>query len=146
MVERGRTDMSLSRFLRLAQFYKVSPAELLPDPENQLEPHVARPVEGVAIERGRGVRYQLLPNRELGVQVVYCEMAPGSSFRESLSHAGSDFIWMIEGTLVLCYGDAEHVLSAETCTSYRGRVPHRLENRDERVSARFFGLVTASYW
>ena len=145
MVERGVTDLSLSRFRRLAAFYGIPAGELLEEENSQQEPQISSPGDGLFIERGNGVTYRLLPNQEFGVQVVQVKFAPGAGFTEQLAHEGADIIFVTRGKLVLLYGDREYPLKAGQCVSYKGGIPHSLVNKSA-AEAEAVGVVTAPYW
>src|SRR3954454_15963959 len=56
MVERGQTDLSLSRFSRLTEFYDIRPSERLMELRTTHDaPHLGRLDEHPSIPRGPGV-------------------------------------------------------------------------------------------
>jgi transcriptional regulator with XRE-family HTH domain len=145
MVERGVTDLSLSRFRRLAAFYGIPAGELLDEPNNQLEPRISSPDDGVLIDRGDGIANTLFPNQEFGVQVVVVKFAPGARSQELLTHEGADIAFVTRGKLVLRYGDREYPLKARQCVSYKATVPHSWAN-PSKAEAEVVGVIVPPYW
>jgi transcriptional regulator with XRE-family HTH domain len=145
MVERGMTDLSLSRFRRLAAFYGIPASELLGEEAGPLEPQITSSADGLAIDRGEGITYRLLPNQEFGVQVMHVRFAPRAGFAEQLSHEGADIAWVIRGKVVLLYGEKEYELRAGQCVSYKATVPHAFVNKSGS-EAELVAVVTIPYW
>lgn len=145
MVERGVTDLSLSRFRRLASFYGIPVTELLTEDSGPQGPRITSPDEGLDIDRGAGVTYRVLANQEFGVQTMHVRFAPGAGFKDQLVHEGADIVWVTRGKLVLSYGDEDYNVGAGQCVSYKGAVPHAFSNRS-RAEAEMFAVTTAPYW
>jgi transcriptional regulator with XRE-family HTH domain len=146
MVERGASDISLSRFLRLADFYDIDAGELLSDDAFGREPQIFSAKDGLLIDRGDGVTYRLLRNSEFGIQVIHVVLAPNAGFRDHLAHAGSDIVWVIRGRLKLLYGDKEYDILSGQCVSYKGSTSHSLRNGSAEQETELVGLVTTPYW
>jgi len=72
MLERGRTDISLGRALRLASFFDVPLSDLLVQDHEDDQPRVIAVDEGEFIERTPGCTLRLLGvGHSLGPQVVH---------------------------------------------------------------------------
>ncbi len=145
MVERGITDLSLSRFQRLATFYEIPASELLAEENGTDAPRIVTPADGLAIERGDGVSCRLLPNQEFGVQVTHATFEPGAGFKEPLSHDGADIVWVVKGRVTLVYGENEYTVRAGQCASYKATVPHKFVNRS-KTQAEVIAISTSPYW
>ena len=81
MVERGETDMSLTRFTRLADFLGASIADLLSDDPAPAPPDVRAIASAQRIDRGEGVDYRII--RHDHPQLVAVTLAPGARFATS---------------------------------------------------------------
>jgi transcriptional regulator with XRE-family HTH domain len=145
MVERGQADISLSRFTRLADFYRIRPSELMLEEPNQRIPAVSHVDDGLAIERGPGIRYRLLTNSPAGLQVIHVSFEPRSAMRDVLAHDGEDFCFVVDGRVTLLYGDRELVLTRAQCVSYVAAIPHAFRN-DSDSAAELLAFTTKPYW
>jgi transcriptional regulator with XRE-family HTH domain len=145
MVERGQADISLSRFARLAGFYGIRPSELMLEDPNRHVPAVGHVKDGLSIDRGQGITYRLLPNSPSGLQVIHIVFGPRSAMRDVLAHDGEDFCFVVEGSLVLLYGDREVVLGKSQCVTYAAAIPHAFRN-DTDATAELMALTTKPYW
>ncbi|WP_236795494.1 XRE family transcriptional regulator [Amycolatopsis sp. GM8] len=145
MLERGQADISLSRFSRLADFYKISASELLVEDETGAGPTIVEPERLQLIDRGEGVTYRLLQSDYSGAQAVLVTLEPGASFRDVLAHKGRDFGWVISGELVLLYSDREYVIEARQFVEYDASKPHALRNDGEQ-RAEMIAFMNSPYW
>jgi len=96
MVERGETDMSLTRFTRLAEFLGASAADLLSDDPSPAPPDVRAIASAQRIDRGEGVDYRII--RHEHPQLVAVTLAPGARFADVRTHRGEDIWIVISGT------------------------------------------------
>ncbi|MBB4685732.1 XRE family transcriptional regulator [Amycolatopsis jiangsuensis] len=145
MLERGQADISLSRFSRLADFYKISASELLVEDETTAGPAIVAPESLQQIDRGAGVTYRLLKSDYSGAQAVLVTFEPGASFSEVLAHKGRDFGWVISGELVLLYSDREYLLEERQFVEYDASKPHALRNDGDRP-AEMIAFMNSPYW
>ena len=145
MLERGQADISLSRFSRLADFYKISASELLLDNDSSAVPTIISPEDSQLIDRGPGVTYRLLTGDHFGAQAMLATFEPGASFRDVLAHKGRDFGWVISGELVLLYSDREYVIEERQFVEYDASKPHAIRNDRDRP-AEMIAFMNAPYW
>jgi transcriptional regulator with XRE-family HTH domain len=143
MVERGETDLSLTRFTRLADFLGASVADLLGDDPSPAPPDVREIASGQRVERGAGVDYRVI--RHDHPQLVAVTLAPGAEFADVRSHRGED-IWIITaGTPTFIYGTERYTVGPGHSVSFPGVVEHGLANHtDEPVS--LIAVCSVSYW
>ena len=144
MVERGQTDLSLTRFSRLTEFYKVQPSELLMEMNAQIEaPEVADLAQFRAVERGSGVDYVILQDEN--PQMIYTRLAPGAAFSEMRAHRGDDFWLVLEGRARLHYGGVTFDIAAGRTARFSSTIPHGFSN-PHAESAQLVALCSVPYW
>lgn len=143
LVERGESDLSMSRFTRLAQFYGVQPSELLVEEGSYEPPDVFKVTETKTIDRGKGVEYYLI--RDMHPQLVFVVMQPRSVFEDLRSHAGDD-VWIVcDGAVDLLYGERSYPMKAGETARFHGGVPHGISNPHKKP-AQLVALFTVPYW
>ena len=144
LVERGQTDLSLSRFSRLTEFYGVHPSELLLEMGSRFrEPEIENVADARMIDRGNGVEYRVL--RADHPQIVIARLAPGARFEDLRAHQGEDF-WVVQrGTLSLEYGGKEYTLREGQTVRFSGTLPHGFANAGDEP-AELFALCSFPYW
>jgi transcriptional regulator with XRE-family HTH domain len=144
MLERGQTDVSLSRFSRLADFYGLSLSELWLEGDVQPSPPQIRPLaEHPTIDRGPGIEYRLI--RADHPQVMHVVMDPFTVFADLRAHQGEDFWIILHGRAELLYGRRRYPLSATETARFSGTVPHGIEN-PHAERAELIALSTVPYW
>jgi len=144
MVERGQTDLSLSRFTRLTEFYKVLPSELLLELDsNYHQPEISHVTDFQAFDRGAGVEYHVL--LQSGAHIVHTKLDPGSSFNEMRAHRGSDLWIVVIGRARLHYGRSSFDLSAGQTARFSATVPHGVSNPFDAITE-LIAIGTVPYW
>src|SRR4051794_25298569 len=99
-VETGKSDITISKLIRLLDLYKVPLGEVLPDPAADdpvvlragEQPKFASPIEGIDV-------YLLGPTGAKHMTPLLVTYAPGGRSAEYASHPGEEFIYVIEGTI-----------------------------------------------
>lgn len=144
MVERGQTDLSLTRFSRLTEFFDIQPSELLMELNASFRPpDFARLDSFRTIPRGEGVEYYVL--QDDNPQMIYVRMAPGARFADYRAHRGSDFWLALEGNPVLHYGEQTYELTAGETARFSSTLPHGLAN-PSKTPAALVALCSVPYW
>lgn len=144
MLERGRTDISLGRFRRLADYYGISLSELLLEGAIEpLPPDIENIAEQPTIERGSGVSYRLI--RRDPPQVMHVVLEPSSVFADFRAHQGEDFWILLRNRVDLLYGDRRFALTAPQTARFSGTTPHALENPYSEP-AELIAVTTVPYW
>ena len=144
MVERGQTDLSLTRFSRLTEFYKVQPSELLMEMNAQIEaPEIGSLADFRAIPRGPDVEYFVL--QEENPQMISTRLAPGARFSDMRAHRGADFWLVVEGRARLHYGGTTFDLEQGQTAQFSATIPHGFSNPFKRP-ARLVALCSVPYW
>lgn len=127
LVERGQTEIGLSRLIRLADAYDSNIADLLSE------------IHGPEVEFVRAAAAFTAPRSKSDPKVVYLtspswqfqpfriEIEAGSTL-DSLSHAGEEFIHCIAGTITMTVGGREWVLETGDTIVVPPRAPHSYRN------------------
>ena len=143
MVEKGKSDITISRLMRLVHWFGVSVADLVQEPNPS-------PVQIVRADSRRSLR---LADEKISIQMLardgHHAMLPvinvydeGGGMADSTRHDGEEFVHVIEGRVELTVGSAEPiVLEPGDSAYYRSDVPHSFRNAGAGV-ARFFGVTT----
>lgn len=127
MLERGQTDLSLSRFSRLAEFYKLQPSELLMELNGNLdEPEITSLDAHRSIARGPGVEYRVLQDEN--PQMIHVRIEPGARFADMRSHRGTDFWCVLEGAAQLHYAGRTYDVARGETVRFSSTVPHGFAN------------------
>lgn len=144
MLERGQTDLSLSRFARLTEFYKVLPSELLLELDSDYHgPEISRVTDFQSLDRGAGVAYHVL--LQSGAHVVQTKLDPGSSFNEMRAHRGNDLWIVVVGRARLHYGRSSFDLDAGQTARFTATVPHGVSNPFDTITE-LIGVGSVPYW
>ena len=134
LVELGKSDITIGRLTRLAEFYKISFDELLGGAE----------AEELDIIRGHG--RQLIHSPAEGIDVfmltsstrgtmlpMLLEFEPGAELAEYGKHRGEEFVHVIEGTLNLEVDGAEpRELKAGDSAYYSAERAHLFRNASSK--------------
>ena len=96
----------------------------------------------VMLNRGRGVRYELLRLPGLSLELAIMTFEPRCGFRDELTHEGVDMIYVTAGELVLRVNDVDYTVRAGECPVYSAGFAHTLRNDSAQVASAF-GLTTA---
>ena len=138
MVEKGKSDITIGRLIRLMQFYGVSLADLLPDTQGTdpdiVHEHERRrlhsPAEGMDI-------FMLAPESERGMMPMLLAFEPGAGRKDYGRHAGQEFLFVLDGELILeLEGSEPRRLKAGDAACYPGDRPHLLRNGSPRKALR----------
>ena len=81
------------------------------------------------INRGKGVEYEALHLPALDLDLVIVTLAPGSGFKDALTHEGIDVLYVLEGDVMLVLNDVDYPMTAGDCTIFAAGFPHRLAQR-----------------
>ncbi len=143
MVEKGQSDITVSRLMRLVHWFGVSIADLVQEPDpaavqvvrSDQRRSLRLPDEGISIEMlTTDGAHRMLP-----VVNVY---AAGGAMAEPARHEGEEFVIVLEGRVELTVGDAQPIeLGPGDSAHYRSDVPHAFRNVGRR-EARFIGVTT----
>lgn len=141
LLERGRTDIALSRLIAVCGAVGLAPAELIRDAYSSVI-QVARREERIdAAARETGVRLQLLfPAGESALEPAVFELEPGVAMQKPLLHRGREFVFVLEGEVRLEVGAATVDLARGDASDYQSSIPHRFTNLSVTDRAAFLIL------
>jgi XRE family transcriptional regulator, regulator of sulfur utilization len=143
MVEKGKSDITISRLMRLVHWFGVSVADLVQEPSSS-------PVQIVRADARRSLR---LADERISIQMLTADgrhaMMPvinvydeGGGMVDPTRHDGEEFVHVLDGRLELTVaGGQPIVLEAGDSAYYRSDVPHSFRNAG-RGRARFLGVTT----
>lgn len=143
LVETGQSDLSVNRFLRICEFYGVKPSAVLQGEAagsiTGEAPHFFSPSEGSEIIslRPPGAGSALLP-----ALTVY---SPGAR-TEEFSHAGEEFVFVIEGRIRLVLDGRKIMLKERDSYYFSAETPHRFENPDRAKQAVKLSVQSEDRW
>lgn len=130
LLEAGDSDVSVSRLLRVAEFYGVWLADLVGTSAPAVE--IVRAHEATVLSSDDAGRIRLLSGHTVRTVMPFrIDLPPGARIEGGLSHAGEEFIHCLTGTIDLEVVDTVHRLAAGDTASYPGRLPHSYANLGE---------------
>ena len=141
-VERGESDVSIGRLARIAEFFDQDLGSMLGYSTRLSRPSFVGKSDRVMMNRGRGVRYELLRLPGLNLELAVFSFEPRSGFRDELTHEGIDTIYVTSGELVLRVNDTDYPMRAGECAVYSAGFAHTMRNDSPRVSSAI-GVTTA---
>lgn len=130
LVESGKSDITITRLMRLTRFYGIHIADLLPpdDPPSAVVrrgegQHVYSPEEGIDV--------RLLTRREeRSISPILATFQPQGQSEPS-KHTGEEFIYVLEGKFELSLGDQTMVLGQGDSVHFNSDEPHTYRNVGE---------------
>jgi|SRR5579884_357334 len=134
LVELGKSDITIGRLTRLAEFYKISFDELLGGAEAEeldiIRGHgrqlIHSPAEGIDI-------FMLTSSTRGTMLPMVLEFEPGAELAEYGKHRGEEFVHVVEGTLGLEVEGAEpRELKAGDSAYYSAERPHLFRNASSK--------------
>lgn len=129
LLERGRTDISLSRLLAVCGAVGLAPSDLIRDAYSSVIQVARRQDRIEAPGREAGIRLQLLfPAGESALEPALFELEPGVAMQKALLHRGREFVFVLEGEVRLEVGAATVDLSPGDASDYQSSIPHRFSN------------------
>lgn len=137
--ERGLTTPSVSTLRAVAEALNVQVVAFFGDPERPANGDAPGDEDDMIVRKDArkrlvlprsNVRYELLtPDLKRQVEFLWLEYGPGQAASyQPMSHAGEENAVVLEGTLVVSFGDTEHRLEAGDSISFDSGRPHRVSN------------------
>jgi transcriptional regulator with XRE-family HTH domain len=138
LLERGRTDISLSRLLAVCSAVGLAPSELVRDAYSSVIQVARREDRTDAPGRETGVRLKLLfPAGESALEPALFELEPGIAMQKALLHRGREFVFVLDGQIRLEVGAATVDLATGDAADYQSSIPHRFSNLSSAGTALF---------
>jgi quercetin dioxygenase-like cupin family protein len=142
LVEGGKSDITITRLMRLTQFYGVHIADVLPENVTTDEivvrkgegQHVYSPAEKIDV-------HLLSKYRDRALSPIVASFAPhGES--ELSSHEGEEFLYVLSGQFELQLGDDEPIVIEEGDSAhFPATRPHTYKNSGD-TEGRMLSIVT----
>jgi len=130
LLEEGKSDVSITRLLRIAEFYGVWLTDLVGTVAPSVE--VVSPAEARLVPSDDPGEIRLLSTRSVRtMQPFRIELPPGARIEGGLSHSGEEFVHCLVGSVDLEVVNAVHHLEAGYTASFPGRLPHSYQNVGE---------------
>jgi transcriptional regulator with XRE-family HTH domain len=138
LVELGKSDITIGRLTRLAEFYKISftdllggadttDAEIVRTHERQL---IHSPAEGIDV-------YLLTSDTRRTMMPMLLVFEPSAELAEYGRHEGEEFVHVIEGSLMLEIDGADvRTLTTGDSAYYSGERPHLFRNASSKKRLR----------
>lgn len=130
LLEEGKSDVSLSRLLRIAEFYGVWLTDLVGTAAPSVEVVPLADARVVPAEDRGEIRLLSAPSVR-SMQPFRIILPPGALMEGGLSHSGEEFIHCIAGAVELEIVTAIHRLDTGHTASFPGRLPHSYRNVGE---------------
>lgn len=127
MLEAGDSDVSVSRLVRIADFYGVWISDLVGSVGPSVEIVPAARAKRLPVDEGGSV-WLLSTQPVRNLQPFLVRLAPGAAIEGGLSHSGEEFIHCVAGTAQLEILDTVHILEGGDTASFPGRLPHTYRN------------------
>jgi transcriptional regulator with XRE-family HTH domain len=134
LVEKGNNEITIGKLIRLIGFYGIHISDLLADFVGK-EEHVVRRAERRSIPfPGEKMSVHLLaPDDERSMYPIWVEIEPGGCLAEKGRHPGEEFIYIVEGEVVLELEPDETItLNSGDTAWYGGEEGHSLRNPSKR--------------
>jgi XRE family transcriptional regulator, regulator of sulfur utilization len=138
LVENGKSDIAIGRLVRLLSFYEIPLRDVVSNDPTE-ERAVMRSGEGRLLPSGEeGIRFLLLTSsgKELMMPMLIV-FEPGAELAEHGSHDGDEFVYVLDGRLVLdLKDDGRRTLFAGDSAYYDATQPHLFRNASDKEPLR----------
>lgn len=140
LVEDGRSEIAVSRLIRLAGAYGVFAADLLTGVYSAKEPEFVHRSDGYRIPSSMpGAEVQYLATASWPIQPFLVTLAPSARL-EGLAHAGTEFVHGIEGSMTMIVDGARYDVTPGDTLVIPEQVEHAYLN-ETSAAARVIGGV-----
>lgn len=110
LLEQGRTDVSLGRLLPLLEYYDLELTEILAASSNERREVVRHADRSVLFSPAEGIEvYLAAPDRRRSFVPMVVEYSRGSLMQAWSAHDGEEYVFVLEGSLIIEFADAEPV-------------------------------------
>lgn len=125
--EETGADVPISAIYHMAHHFGVEFTEILTGTAAKLNTyHVVRKGEGREVDRYPGYHFEDLAWRYTGkiMQPLLVELDPSDEPAKMVTHTGQEFNLVLEGTVIVSWGDKEFELNAGDCIYFNPECPH----------------------
>lgn len=133
LIERNKTSPTVSTLLAVANAFSTKLNDFFSEPEEEKGDYVVYKRS----QRGESDIQQLAANlKGQNLNPVMLRLAPREKFaKEVCVHPGDEFVYCLSGSLECEIGDERVRLDAGDAVTYKGAIPHRINNPSEDVSS-----------
>lgn len=133
LIERNKTSPTVSTLLAIANAFGVKLNDFFSEPEEEKGDYVIYK----GSQRGESDVQQLAANlKGQNLNPVMLRLAPRERFaKEVCVHPGDEFVYCLSGSLECEIGDERVRLDVGDAVTYKGAIPHRINNPSEDVSS-----------
>ena len=120
LVESGKSDITISRLMRLVSLYQISLADLLPQtapPDPIIVRQNARRLHDRSTSAGLDF-FLVAPSAHRAMMPTVVVLDPHAEMAEQAKHDGEEFLYVLEGTIMLEIEDAGRFLLEQGDTAY----------------------------
>ena len=136
-------DVPISAIYHMAHHFGVEFTEILTGTAAKLETyHVVKNGEGREVDRYPGYHFEDLAWRYTGkiMQPLLVVLEPSVEAAELVTHTGQEFNLVLDGTIVVTWGDKEFELEAGDCIYFNPQYPHGQRCKGDKP-ARFVTII-----
>jgi transcriptional regulator with XRE-family HTH domain len=134
-VERGESDIAFGRLARLAAFFGHDIGSLLGYSERRAQPQWVKPEDRLLIDRGEGVRYEVLRLPGLAMELFVIDYEPGAGLRDDIAHEGVDVTYVLRGEVTLTLDGMDYLVRERECVVHSGAYNHRARNDSDKPAS-----------
>ena len=144
-VERGKTNASVDSLRAIASALEVPTFSLFLQEDDDSEVLTKKEERmTLAVPGSDAVREILTPNLQGAMSVLLCTVPPEAQSSSSpVSHEGEEWLYVLEGTIVVHLQGETRVLETGDFLYFNSRLPHFFENEGD-TEARFICAISPS--
>ena len=131
-LERSQTNASIGILHRLAQFYNSNILDLFS--RTTSSGPLVRASERQPLHGWNGVRMDLLAWGDTVMEPHLFHIQPGCGSKETYSHAGQEFLFLISGRLTITLNESDYKLVKGDSFYFESQVVHRWSNPGRTVA------------
>jgi len=138
LVENGKSDITIGRLARLVDVFGITLSDLLESSPAAHELVVRRHERHLVSSPSEGIDIFLLARNSQGrMMPQLLEVKPGASLAEPGQHEGDEWIYVLEGELVLEIADQSvNILGVDDSAYYSSEIRHSFRNPSSERAAR----------
>jgi quercetin dioxygenase-like cupin family protein len=145
LVERGQTEIALSRLVRLADVYDANVADLLAEIQGPDVEFVPAAAALVAPRSSGEPKLVYLTSPSWRLQPFRIEIEPGEAL-ESLAHAGEEFVHCVSGVVEMTVDGVTWALHAGDTIVVPPHAPHSYRNHGDALGVVVGAVAPPRRW
>jgi quercetin dioxygenase-like cupin family protein/DNA-binding Xre family transcriptional regulator len=137
LVEVGKSDITFGRLMRLVAFYGISVTDLVPaGGDTGLVSVLRSGDQKVMAFPAEGIRDVVLtPDTKRTMLPILADFEPGAKNVEPSIHEGEEFVYVLQGSIVIHFDGAESIkLKQGDCMYFAADLPHTYDNPARKAS------------